>query len=352
MNAPAGPTWPALLAALLRRQDLGPDDTRWAMNEVISGEATPSQVAAFITALRAKGETADEVLGLATAMLDQAPPLGLDGLTLIDTCGTGGDGAHTVNVSTMAAVLVAAAGGLVIKHGNRAASSASGSADVLEALGVAIDLQPAQVAACVRDVRIGFCFAPVFHAGMRHAAVSRREIGVPTIFNFLGPLTNPARPRIQAVGCSDARMAPVMAGVLAERGTFALVFRGDDGLDELSTATPSTVWMVRDGTVSETRIDPAALGIKPPEPDALRGADPAYNADVARRVFDGEKGPVRDAVVLNAAAALVALDATVDDLDDLLVGAMRKVSDAIDLGEARGVLDRWVRVSQELAAAH
>jgi anthranilate phosphoribosyltransferase len=349
VNAPAGPTWPALLTALLRGADLGPDDTRWAMNEVMAGEASPAQVAAFVTALRAKGETPDEVLGLATAMLDHTPPLDIEGM-FVDTCGTGGDGAHTVNVSTMAAVAVAATGGVVVKHGNRAASSASGSADVLEALGVAIDLQPAHVATCVKEVRIGFCFAPVFHAGMRHAAVPRREIGVPTVFNFLGPLTNPARPRIQAVGCSDARMAPVMAGVLAARGTFALVFRGDDGLDELSTAAPSTVWVVRDGTVMATRVDPAALAIEAPEPDALRGADPSYNADVARRVFDGEKGPVRDAVVLNAAAALVALDATVDDLDERLVAAMAKVSDAIDLGEARSVLDRWVRVSQELAS--
>src|SRR4051812_43167776 len=216
VTTPAARTWPALLSALLRRSDLGSDDTRWAMNQVMSGEATPVQVAAFVTALRAKGETADEVLGLATAMLEHAPPLTIDG-PIVDTCGSGGDGAHTVNISTMAAVVVAATGARVVKHGNRAASSSSGSADVLEALGVAVNLNPQQVAACVAHVGIGFCFAPVFHAGMRHAASPRSEMGVPTVFNFLGPLTNPARPQAQAVGVSDARMAPVMAGVLAAR---------------------------------------------------------------------------------------------------------------------------------------
>jgi anthranilate phosphoribosyltransferase len=350
VSAPAGPTWPVLLAALLRGQDLGPGDTRWAMNEVMAGEASPSQVAAFVTALRAKGETADEVLGLATAMLDRAPSLTIEG-AFVDTCGTGGDGAHTVNVSTMAAIVVAATGARVVKHGNRAASSASGSADVLEALGVAVDLAPDEVAACVRDVGIGFCFAPVFHAGMRHAAMSRRELGIPTVFNFLGPLTNPARPLAQAVGCSDARMAPVMAGVLAARGASALVFRGDDGLDELSTSVPSTVWVVADGVVTEARVDPAALGISPPAPDALRGADPAYNAAVARRLFEGEKGAVRDAVVLNAAAALVALNRSNDPLDARLEAAMQTAGKSLEDARAAQILERWVQVSSELVSS-
>jgi anthranilate phosphoribosyltransferase len=337
------------LAALLRGQDLGPGETQWAMNEVMAGEASESQVAAFMTALRAKGETSDEVLGLATAMLEHAPALDID-QPFVDTCGTGGDGAHTVNVSTMAAIVVAATGARVVKHGNRAASSASGSADVLEALGVVVDLVPGEVAACVRQIGIGFCFAPVFHAGMRHAATPRRELGIPTVFNFLGPLTNPARPLAQAVGCSDARMAPVMAGVLASRGASALVFRGDDGLDELSTSGPSTVWVVSDGAVTETRLDPVTLGISAPAVDALRGADPAYNAAVAQRLFDGEKGAVRDAVVLNAAAALVALNPSNDPLDTRLEAAMRTAADALADGRSAQVLERWVQVSRELSS--
>ena len=343
------PTWPGLLSALLRGTDLGPADTRWAMDQVIAGESTPAQVAAFVIALRAKGETTDEVLGLATAMLDHAPSVVVEGM-VVDTCGSGGDGAHTVNISTMAAVVVAATGARVVKHGNRAASSACGSADVLEALGVAVDLNPQQVAACIGHVGIGFCFAPVFHAGMRHAASPRREMGVPTVFNFLGPLTNPARPQAQAVGVSDARMAPVMAGVLAARGTSALVFRGDDGLDELSTTTTSKVWIVYDGHITESQVDPAALGITAPAADGLRGADPQYNADVARRMFAGEQGAVRDAVLLNAAAALVALNGSTDPLEPRLAAAMRRAADALDEGLTAQLLERWVQVSRELAS--
>src|SRR3954470_20482222 len=256
MTTPDGGTpfsWATLLTALLRGESLDSAATRWAMNEAMTGEASPVQLAGFVTALRAKGETDEEVLGLAEAMLEHAPPLRVAG-PVVDTCGSGGDGAHTVNISTMAAVVVAATGARVVKHGNRAASSSSGSADVLETLGIAVNLNPQQVAACVAHVGIGFCFAPVFHAGMRHAASPRSEMGVPTVFNFLGPLTNPARPQAQAVGVSDARMAPVMAGVLAARGTSALVFRGDDGLDELSTATTSQVWVVYDGAVTQTQV--------------------------------------------------------------------------------------------------
>src|SRR5436305_10218300 len=290
-------SWSSLLAALLRGQSLNSAATRWAMNEAMSGEATPVQLAGFVTALRAKGENADEVLGLAEAMLEHAPPLAVAG-PVVDTCGSGGDRAHTVNISTMAAIVVAAAGARVVKHGNRAASSACGSADLLAALGVAVDLGPEGVASCVDEVGIGFCFAPVFHGGMRHAATTRRELGVPTVFNFLGPLTNPARPSAQAVGVSDPRMAPIMAGVLAARGTSALVFRGDDGLDELTTATTSTVWAVAGGDVRQDVLDPAQLGLAPAAPDALKGADAAHNADVARRLLAGEAGPVRDAVLL------------------------------------------------------
>src|SRR5215218_1612845 len=229
------------------------------MREVMSGEATPAQVAGFV-------ET----------MLAEAAPVSVPG-RVVDTCGTGGDRAHTVNISTMAALVVAGAGVPVVKHGNRAASSACGSADLLEELGVVVDLPPAAVGPCLADAGIAFCFAPVFHPGMRHAAVPRREIGVPTVFNVLGPLTNPARPAAQAVGVSDARLAPVMAGVLAARGADALVFRGDDGLDELTTTGPSTVWVVAGGAVTEESFDPAALGVPRASLEDLRGADASYN---------------------------------------------------------------------------
>ena len=343
-------SWPALLTALLHGEHLDAAATRWAMNEAITGEATPVQLAGFVTALRAKGETEAEVRGLAEAMLDRAPALRVTG-PVVDTCGSGGDRAHTVNISTMAAIVVAAAGARVVKHGNRAASSACGSADLLEALGVSLALGPEQVAACVEQVGIGFCFAPVFHAGMRHAASARSELGVPTVFNFLGPLTNPARPQAQAVGVSDLRMAPVMAEVLAARGASALVFRGDDGLDELSTSTTSKVWCVDSGSVTATTVDPTTFGITPPGPDALRGANASYNAEVARRVLAGEQGPVRDAVLLNAAAALVAHDKQTSDLDRSLRGNLERVAAAVDNGSGAALLDRWTQLSQDLAAA-
>jgi anthranilate phosphoribosyltransferase len=342
------PTWPGLLNQLLAGRDLTSEDTAWAMREIMTGEATPVQIAAFAVALRAKGESAAEVAGLATEMLAQATPVHLD-LACVDIVGTGGDGAHTVNISTMAAVVTAAAGAPVAKHGGRAASSSSGAADVLEALGVAIDLPAPAVTRCVREAGIGFFFAPVFHPGMRHAGGPRREMGIATVFNFLGPLSNPARPVAAAIGCADRRMAPVMADVLAGRGMRALVFRGDDGLDELTTATTSSVWVVRDGEVTPDRLDPAALGIAPSGPDALRGGQPAFNADVFRRVLDGEKGAVRDAVLLNAAAALAAFDQRPARLHDAIGAGLERAAAAIDDGSAAAQLERWVAVSRATA---
>ncbi|MEX5720263.1 anthranilate phosphoribosyltransferase, partial [Geodermatophilus maliterrae] len=334
MSAPsAGPTWPGLLTRLLAREDLTAGDTAWAMREVMTGEATPAQVAAFAVALRAKGESPEEVAGLAATMIERATPVELPAAT-VDIVGTGGDGAHTVNISTMAAVVTAAAGAPVAKHGNRAASSSSGAADVLEALGVVIDLPAPAVAHCVQEAGIGFFFAPVFHPGFRHTAAPRREMGIGTVFNFLGPLTNPARPVAAAVGCADARMAPVLAEVLAARGSRALVFRGDDGLDELTTATTSRVWVARDGAVTPGRVDPADLGIAPAGPDALRGGGPAFNADVFRRVVDGERGPVRDAVLLNAAAALAAFDERAGELTASLAAGVERAPPAVDDGRA------------------
>ncbi|MGY1773362.1 anthranilate phosphoribosyltransferase [Blastococcus sp. SYSU D00813] len=344
------PTWPALLTRLLAREDLATDDAAWAMREIMAGEATPAQIAAFAVALRAKGESPAEVAGLSATMLERATPVELT-VGCVDIVGTGGDGAHTVNISSMASVVAAAAGVPVAKHGNRAASSSSGAADVLEALGVVIDLPADAVSRCVERAGIGFFFAPVFHPGLRFAGAPRREMGIGTVFNFLGPLANPARPVAAAIGCADPRMAPVLAAVLAGRGTSALVFRGDDGLDELTTATTSAVWVVSDGTVRPDRVDPTALGIPAAPVDALRGGDPAFNADVFRRVVGGEPGPVRDAVLLNAAAALAAFDGPGDDLTAALSAALGRAAAAVDDGRAAALLDRWVQVSREVAPA-
>jgi anthranilate phosphoribosyltransferase len=341
-------TWPDILSALLRGESLHADDTAWAMSEIMAGAATPVQVASFAIALRAKGETADEVGGLVRAMLESALRVDVSG-PAVDTCGTGGDRAQTVNISTMAALVVRGAGVTVVKHGNRAASSACGSADLLEALGVAVDLPPDAVTQCIAQAGIGFCFAPVFHPALRHAAVPRREMGVPTFFNFLGPLTNPAQPSAQAVGVADARLAPVMAGVLAARGASALVFRGDDGLDELSVAAPSTVWAVANGQVRHEQLDPTSLGLPLADAAALVGGDAGTNAAVTKRFLAGEPGAVRDAVLLNAAAALVAVDGVGDEaVVDQLRAALPRAAESVDSGAAAAALESWATVSAAL----
>ena len=338
-------TWPGVLTELTAGRELSADDTAWAMDEIMAGDATAAQLAAFAVLLRAKGETPTELAGLVRTMLERAAPLTVDGRS-VDVVGTGADRAHTVNISTMAALVVAASGRQVVKHGNRAASSACGTADVLEQLGVAIDLPPAGVQRTVEEVGIGFCFAPVFHAGMRHAGAPRRELGIPTAFNFLGPLTNPARVTAAAIGCADTRMAPVMAAVLADRGDSALVFRGDDGLDELTTTTTSSVWVVAGGEVTATTVDPAALGIAPVAPEALRGADAGFNAAVVRDVLAGRAPDVRTVVLLNAAAAIAAYDGLqATRLHDALARGVRLAADAIDSGAAAALLERWVDAS-------
>jgi anthranilate phosphoribosyltransferase len=248
----------------------------------------------------------------------------------------------------MATIVVAATGARVVKHGNRAASSSCGTADVLEELGVALDLRPSDVAAVALEAGVTFCFAPVFHPALRHAAVPRRELGVPTMFNFLGPLGNPARPGYQALGVADRRMAPIMAGVLARRGVEALVFRGDDGLDELSTATTSSYWEVRGGTVSPGVLDPTELGVARSEPGALRGGDAKFNAAVVRDLLAGRPGPVRDAVLLNAAAALAMLDRGPAPLADRLADGLRRAATAVDSGAGGAVLERWIAVTRRL----
>ncbi|MFL6163105.1 MAG: anthranilate phosphoribosyltransferase [Jatrophihabitantaceae bacterium] len=344
---PGTHSWPELLSALMRRQPVGGEATAWAMDEIMAGEATPAQLAAFAVLLRAKGETPDELAGLVRAMLRRAIPVPVTG-PAVDVVGTGGDRAQTVNISTMAALVTAGSGRTVVKHGNRAASSACGTADVLERLGVAIDLPAAAVARTVAEVGIGFCFAPVFHAGMRFAGAPRRELGVPTPFNFLGPLTNPARPSAAAIGVYDATLAPVMARVLADRGDTALVFRGDDGLDELTTTTTSRVWLVSGGEVAEDLLDPTAVGLRPAQPADLVGGDAEHNAAVVRRLLAGEPGSVRDAVLLNAAAAIAVYDGMVGSARQAVEYGLPPAAAAVDDGSAGRLLDRWVALSQQL----
>ena len=346
--AEARRSWPRLLAQLAAADNLTAADTAWAMDEIMAGEASPAQLAAFAVLLRAKRETPEELAGLVQAMLARAARVPVDGRA-VDLVGTGGDGAHTVNITTMAAITVAGSGRRLVKHGNRSASSLCGSADVLERLGVAIDLGPDGVAQTVAEVGIGFCFAPVFHPGMRHAGPPRREIGIPTAFNLLGPLTNPARPAAAAVGCADLRMAPVMAQVFAQRGDTALVFRGDDGLDELTTTTTSQVWLVRAGEVSHDQVDPAEFGLRPASKDALRGGDVDFNAAVVHEVLAGNEGPVRDAVLLNAAAAIAAYDDVVESAAAAITHGLPIAAAAIDSGAAATKLAAWVESSRRLA---
>jgi anthranilate phosphoribosyltransferase len=322
------------------------------MDQIMTGAASPALIAAFGVAMRMKRPTAAEVSELADTMLAHARRLPTDqiGTEAVDVVGTGGDGANTVNISTMAAVVCAAAGVRVIKHGNRAASSLSGGADTLEALGVRIDLGPTEVARCVAELGIGFCFAPQFHPSYRHAAVARREIGVPTVFNLLGPLTNPAAPRAGLIGCAFADLAEVMAGVFAARRSSVLVVHGDDGLDELTTTTTSTIWRVQAGTIDRLTFDPAGFGFARATVSDLRGGDAEFNAAEVRSVFSGGAGPVRDAVVLNAAGAMVAhagLSSTAEWLPAWESGLTR-AAEAIDSGAAARLLARWARLTHAL----
>jgi len=337
-------TWPEVLSALVTHTDLSADQTAWAMGEILSGEATPAQIAGFAVSLRSKGETLDELEGLVSAMYQHAQPISFAGRWL-DVVGTGGDRSMSVNISTMSAIVAAGAGAPVVKHGNRSASSKAGAADVLELLGVRLDLTPAQVVEVGDKAGITFCFAPAFHPALRHTAVPRRELGIGTTFNFLGPLAHPAMPAAQAIGCADARMAPLMASVFARRGVDAWVFRGDDGLDELTTTTTSAVWTVSGGEVESFTLDPATLGIALGTAEGLRGGDAAHNAQVVRDLVAGVPGPVRDAVVLNAGAALAVHAAEEGTPLDRLADGIARAQAAIDDGSARSTLDRWVEAS-------
>jgi anthranilate phosphoribosyltransferase len=336
-----------VLGPLTAGQDLSAEQAAAAMAEVLAGEATSAQIAGFIIALRMKGETVEEMTGLLDAMDAAAEHVELASVDgVVDIVGTGGDRSHSINVSTIAAFVVAGAGARVCKHGNRAASSECGAADVLEALGVVIDLGPEGVAHCIEEAGIGFCYAPRFHAAMRHAGATRRELGVATVFNFLGPLANPARVRRHLLGVSDGRMAEKMAGVLRLRGSErALIVYGHDGLDELTTTTTSSiVELGDDGEVRRYDVDPAAHGLAKAEPASLRGGDAAQNAGFAHKVLGGEPGPHRDIVVLNAAAGLVAAGLAPDLAEGLQVAAA-----AIDDGRAAASLEALVTVSKAAA---
>ncbi len=341
------PTWPELLTTLLERRNLSISEAAWSMREIMAGKATPAQLAAFLIALRAKGETVDEIVGFRDAILENARPLQLDPMA-IDIVGTGGDRFGTVNISTMASVIAAASGAPVIKHGNKAASSASGSSDVLSALGVRLDLEEEQVAGVFAQTGITFAYAAHFHPGFRHAGEVRREIAIPTVFNFLGPLCNPARCEANAVGVADLSKVPLFVGVFQTRGATALVFRGDDGLDELTTTGHSHIWEVSRGAVTEHDLNPQELGIPLATLADLVGGDPDHNAEIARRVFAGDTGPIRDIVLLNAAAGLVAFDLAKDpaEVQKSIVSRFRAkiavAAEAIDSGAAERKLAEWV----------
>jgi anthranilate phosphoribosyltransferase len=344
-------SWPDILARLIAKHDLNAEDAEWVMDQILKNEAPEISMAAFLVALRTKGESVGEVTGLASAMLRHAVRIEVPGRAL-DIVGTGGDGHHTVNISTMASIVAAGAGITVVKHGNRAASSKSGAADVLQALGVNLELPPERVAELATEVGITFCFAQVFHPAMRFTGPIRKALGVPTTFNILGPLANPAQPAASAIGSGSPSLTPVMAGVLASQGRDALVFFSEDELDELAGTSPANVWEVRGGTITHTVLDPVKdLGIPQIAIPDLRGGEASENAGVAWSVFNGKTGPVRDTVILNAAAGLVA-DGTLPgtglgSLVERFQAAMALAAASIDDGKATDVLDRWVAASKE-----
>lgn len=353
------PTWSRITARLVRGEELDGAAASWAMDEVMSGNSSPVQLAGFLVALQSKGVTSGELEALADSMIAHARSVDAPARS-IDIVGTGGDLAQTVNISTMASLVIAATGRTVVKHGNRASTSKSGSADVLEALGVRLDLPVPMVEELVGRIGMTFLFAQVFHPSMKYAAEARRGLGIPTVMNILGPITNPARPQASAVGVADARIAPTVAGVFASRNTSALVFRGQDGLDELTVTAPSDVWEVRGGEVREHVLDPAELlSIPRSGHDALRGGTAEENAQVARDLYAGERsgrmGPIRDAVLLNAAAGVLAFDGidqpTAEGFEERFTVAFEEVVRTLDSGRPAELIGRWAAASQEAAGS-
>ena len=346
---PNSHTWPQLTETLANGLDLSSNSAQWAMNEILQGSAEIAQIKDFLLALKSKGETAEEVNAFVNVMYQHSGPIEITERA-VDTVGTGGDGFNTINISTSAAIVAAAAGAKVVKHGNRAASSKSGSADLLEALGVNIDLIGEGVETVFREVGIGFCFAPKFHPAMRFAAPARKELGVATVFNILGPLANPAKPKAAAIGVANDRMHLLMAEVLAAKGVDGFVFRGDDGLDEISLATSSSVLTIGQGQISSDLIDPTDFGITKAPITELVGGDAEFNAGVTRAIFKGERGAPRDAVALNAAAAIAAYKGEFSkSLAERMQDGYADAIKAIDSGAATTLLANWITVSQRLA---
>jgi anthranilate phosphoribosyltransferase len=342
--------WAGVITKLENGLDLQPAEAQSVMREVLEDRADKEVLKSFLIALKNKGETPEEVGALVSQMYQFCAPITINERA-VDTVGTGGDGAHTINISTTAAIIAAAAGSRVVKHGNRAASSKSGAGDLLEALGVAINLDGANVAQTVAELGIGFCFAPIFHPAMRFAAPARKELATATVFNILGPLANPAKPKAAAIGVANERMHLVMAQVLAERGVEGFVFRGDDGLDEITLATTTSVLTIGNGEISSDRIDAKDFSLANAPISALVGGDAQENARITKAIFAGERGAPRDAVLLNAAAAIAAFDGEFElAIHERLSKSLKKATESIDSGKASSLLEEWVLLSNKLAA--
>lgn len=343
--------WELILKSLSDKSDLSSEQITWAMSQILEGKASNDEIKQFLTGLKAKGESAAEVEALVAQMYSYSAAINIAERS-VDTVGTGGDGANTINISTAAAIVTNAAGARVVKHGNRAASSKSGSADLLEALGIKIDLTGAEVEQTVYKIGIGFCFAPVFHSSMKHAASARKELGVPTVFNILGPLANPAKPVACAIGVARAELLSLMAQVLLDQGKEGFVFRGDDGLDEVSLSTTTQVIQISDGKLTESVFNPADLGIASAPISELAGGDSAYNAQMTLKIFSGEKGAMRDAVTLNAAFAIAAFKADFNlPLQTQIANGFVLANKAIDSGAALSVVKKWAELTNEIVSA-
>jgi anthranilate phosphoribosyltransferase len=343
--------WELILKSLSDKSDLSNDQITWAMSQILEGKASNNEIKDFLIGLKTKGESAAEVQALVDQMYSYSAPINISERS-VDTVGTGGDGANTINISTAAAIVTNAAGARVVKHGNRASTSKSGSADLLEALGIKIDLTGVEVEQTVHKIGIGFCFAPVFHSSMKHAAVARKELGIPTIFNILGPLANPAKPKACAIGVARAELLPLMAQVLLDQGKEGFVFRGDDGLDEVSLSTTTQVIQINDGKLTQSVFNPEDLGITASPISELAGGDAVYNAQMTMKIFSGEKGAMRDAVTLNAAFAIAAFKADFNlPLQTQIANGFVLANKAIDSGAALSVVKKWAELTNEIVSA-
>ena len=343
--------WDLIFNSLSAAEDLSSDQITWAMGQILEGKASNDQIKQFLLGLKAKGESAKEVQALVSQMYSYCAPINITERA-VDTVGTGGDGANTINISTTAAIITNAAGARVVKHGNRAASSRSGAADLLEALGIKIDLTGSEVEQTVHKIGIGFCFAPIFHSSMKHAAAARKELGTPTIFNILGPLANPAKAIACAIGVARVELLPLMSQVLLEQGKEGFVFRGDDGLDEVSLSTTTQVIQINDGKLTQSEFNPAELGITSSSISDLVGGDAKYNADITMKIFTGVKGPMRDAVTLNAAFAIAAFKADFNlPLQTQIANGFVLANKAIDSGAALSVVKKWGELTNEIVSA-